>query len=201
MRGRELLTPDETRKLDNSECILLIRGCDPIIDKKYNTFAHPLFKETEDGGAVPYVHDIKEVRKQSVKILSAQSLAYYQKKKEQGEDIQIVELSLDEIFSYQPIPKKIFTEEELEVNRQAEKKSVKEVRPPKTAEKRAETDEEKLSALLESHTYGQEQLGEIMLAIGSGIPYDKILQMADSHNSAEQMKTLRKKFTKETASN
>lgn len=199
--GRELLTPDETRKLDNSECILLIRGCDPIIDKKYNTFAHPLFKETEDGGAVPYVHDIKEVRKQSVKILSAQSLAYYQKKKEQGEDIQIVELSLDEIFSYQPIPKKIFTEEELEVNRQAEKKSVKEVRPPKTAEKRAETDEEKLSALLESHTYGQEQLGEIMLAIGSGIPYDKILQMADSHNSAEQMKTLRKKFTKETASN
>ncbi|NDO28210.1 hypothetical protein I5Q83_34610 [Enterocloster clostridioformis] len=146
--GRELLTPDETRKLDNSECILLIRGCDPIIDKKYNTFAHPLFKETEDGGAVPYVHDIKEVRKQSVRILSAQSLAYYQKKKEQGEDIQIVELSLDEVFSYQPIPKKIFTEEELEANRQAEKKSVKEVRPPKTAKKRAETDEEKLSALL-----------------------------------------------------
>ena len=56
--GRELLTPDETRKLDNSECILLIRGCDPIIDKKYNTFAHSRFSETEDGGAAPYIHDL-----------------------------------------------------------------------------------------------------------------------------------------------
>lgn len=51
--GRELLTPDETRKLDNHECIILIRGCDPVIDRKYNTFQHPLFKESEDGGAPP----------------------------------------------------------------------------------------------------------------------------------------------------
>lgn len=41
--GRELLTPDETRKLDNNNCILLIRGCDAVIDRKYNTFKHPLF--------------------------------------------------------------------------------------------------------------------------------------------------------------
>lgn len=58
--GRELLTPDETRKLDNKKCILFIRGCDPIIDNKFNTFAHPLFKESEDGGALPYIHDIRE---------------------------------------------------------------------------------------------------------------------------------------------
>ena len=48
--GRELLTPDETRKLDNSECILLIRGCDPIIDKKYNTFAHSDFRKQKMAG-------------------------------------------------------------------------------------------------------------------------------------------------------
>ena len=65
MLGRELLTPDETRKLDNSECILLIRGCDPIIDKKYNTFAHSRFSETEDGGAAPYIHDRMAAKKQA----------------------------------------------------------------------------------------------------------------------------------------
>ena len=108
MLGRELLTPDETRKLDNSECILLIRGCDPIIDKKYNTFAHSRFSETEDGGAAPYIHDRMAAQKQAVQILSEESLDYYKKKKEQGEDVQIVELSFDEIFSYEPIPKKIF---------------------------------------------------------------------------------------------
>ena len=39
-----------------------------------------------------------------------------------------------------------------------------------------------------------------MLAIGAGVPYDKILQIADTKNSAGKMKELRKKFTKETAS-
>ena len=63
--GRELLTPDETRKLDNKKCILFVRGCDPIIDNKFNTFAHPLFKESEDGGALPYIHDITEEQKEN----------------------------------------------------------------------------------------------------------------------------------------
>lgn len=196
--GRELLTPDETRKLDNSECILLIRGCDPIIDKKYNTFAHSRFSETEDGGAAPYIHDRMAAQKQAVQILSEESLDYYKKKKEQGEDVQIVELSFDEIFSYEPIPKKIFSEEELKENQK--KRTVEEVRPPKKTEKPVQTEEEKLSELLESHVYNEEQLGEIMLAIGAGISYDKILQMADTKNSAEKMKEIRKKFTKETAS-
>ena len=196
--GRELLTPDETRKLDNSECILLIRGCDPIIDKKYNTFAHSRFSETEDGGAAPYIHDRMAAQKQAVQILSEESLDYYKKKKEQGEDVQIVELSFDEIFSYEPIPKKIFSEEELKENQK--KRTVEEVRPPKKTEKPVQTEEEKLSELLESHVYNEEQLGEIMLAIGAGISYDKNLQMADTKNSAEKMKEIRKKFTKETAS-
>lgn len=196
--GRELLTPDETRKLDNSECILLIRGCDPIIDKKYNTFAHSRFSETEDGGAAPYIHDRMAAQKQAVQILSEESLDYYKKKKEQGEDVQIVELSFDEIFSYEPIPKKIFSEEELKENQK--KRTVEEVRPPKKTEKPVQTEEEKLSELLESHVYNEEQLGEIMLAIGAGISYDKILQMTDTKNSAEKMKEIRKKFTKETAS-
>ena len=28
--GRELMTPDEVRKLDNRKCIVMIRGCDPV---------------------------------------------------------------------------------------------------------------------------------------------------------------------------
>ncbi len=36
--GRELLTPDEVRKLDNGKCICFVRGCDPIIDNKYYWF-------------------------------------------------------------------------------------------------------------------------------------------------------------------
>lgn len=54
--GRELMTPDEIRMLDNKYAILLIRGETPIIDEKFNTFKHKNFKYTEDGGYKPYFH-------------------------------------------------------------------------------------------------------------------------------------------------
>ena len=44
--GRELMTPDEVRQLDNRYCILFIRGERPVIDRKYNLFKHPLIHET-----------------------------------------------------------------------------------------------------------------------------------------------------------
>ncbi len=54
--GRELMTPDEVRMLDNQYALLFIRGERPIIDKKYNTFKHHNIKLTEDGGYKPYIH-------------------------------------------------------------------------------------------------------------------------------------------------
>lgn len=55
--GRELMTPDEVRMLDNKYAILFIRGERPIFDLKYDIFKHPKFSLTEDGGAKPYIHN------------------------------------------------------------------------------------------------------------------------------------------------
>ena len=52
--GRDLMTPDEVRLLDNSKCILFIRGEHPVVDYKYNLLKHPNIRCTEDGGAAPY---------------------------------------------------------------------------------------------------------------------------------------------------
>ena len=54
--GRELLTPDEVRMLDNKKAIVLIRGEAPVIDDKYDLMKHPNIKFTADGGAAAYVH-------------------------------------------------------------------------------------------------------------------------------------------------
>ena len=54
--GRELLTPDEVRRLDNKNAIVLIRGENPVIDQKYDILKHPNIRFTEDGGAAPYTH-------------------------------------------------------------------------------------------------------------------------------------------------
>ena len=54
--GRELLTPDEVRLLDNDYGLLFIRGERPVFDKKYHILKHPRINETTDGNAKPYLH-------------------------------------------------------------------------------------------------------------------------------------------------
>ena len=54
--GRELMTPDEVRRLDNKNAIVLIRGEKPVIDEKYDILKHPNIHRTEDGGSPPYLH-------------------------------------------------------------------------------------------------------------------------------------------------
>lgn len=56
--GRELLTPDEVRLLDNDYALLFIRGERPIFDKKYDILKHPHVKYTADGSAKPYQHGV-----------------------------------------------------------------------------------------------------------------------------------------------
>ena len=54
--GRELMTLDEVRLLNNAKALVFIRGEKPIEDKKFDILSHPNIKLTADGGAVPYTH-------------------------------------------------------------------------------------------------------------------------------------------------
>lgn len=56
--GRELMTPDEVRLLDNKYAILFIRGERPLLDFKYDILKHPNVSLTPDGGAEPYIHGL-----------------------------------------------------------------------------------------------------------------------------------------------
>ena len=54
--GRELMTPDEVRMLDNKYAIVFIRGERPVLDYKYNIHSHPNVSLGADGGAGVYDH-------------------------------------------------------------------------------------------------------------------------------------------------
>lgn len=56
LSGRELMTPDEVRMLDNRYALLFIRGERPVMDLKYDLLKHPNVSETADGGMEPYIH-------------------------------------------------------------------------------------------------------------------------------------------------
>lgn len=153
---------------------------------------------------------------ENVKLLSEESLKFYEKKKQNGEPVHILELSVEELLAADPIPEKIFTEEELEANRKEAGQSVKEVRKKRPDNRQKESggdnsgknssnnmnsrqpEEEALFELLAKNPYSDEQLEEIRIAIGSGISYKDVLVIADIKNTAEQMKKLRLKFTKDT---
>ena len=54
--GRELLTPDEVRMIDNDYALLFIRGERPIMDLKYDILKHPNVECTTDGKEKIYSH-------------------------------------------------------------------------------------------------------------------------------------------------
>jgi len=54
--GRELMTPDEVRLLDNKYAITFIRGERPLLDEKYDIMRHPNISLGADGGAEIYEH-------------------------------------------------------------------------------------------------------------------------------------------------
>ncbi len=75
--GRELMTSDEIRNMDNEECLLFVRDERPLKDKKYDVRKHPNFCETADGGAVAYSHVSK---REPVKPVEKEKKVYYGQK-------------------------------------------------------------------------------------------------------------------------
>ena len=65
--GRELMTPDEVRMLDNQYALLFIRGERPVKDFKFDILKHPNIKLSKDGGAPGYKHGLDKYSVASIK--------------------------------------------------------------------------------------------------------------------------------------
>ena len=67
--GRDLMSPDEVRKLDNKKCLIFVKGYDPVLDDKYRTFEKEEFRRATAMG--PYKHhfrmdDLREETRRSM---------------------------------------------------------------------------------------------------------------------------------------
>ena len=54
LQKRELMLPDEVGRLDNAYAIYIMRGENPVLDKKYDVFHHPNISRIALGGGKPY---------------------------------------------------------------------------------------------------------------------------------------------------
>ena len=61
LTGRELLTPDEVRMLDNRYALIFIRGFHPVRDEKYPLERHPAYPMTASGGYPKYDHALQRL--------------------------------------------------------------------------------------------------------------------------------------------
>ncbi len=195
--GRELLTPDEARKLDNKKCLIFIRGFDPIIDSKFNTPGHARFKETFDGGAPPYQHKpiSGEVVIAGCELLNRQSFEYYERQRDQGLNVHIDEITLDELLALQEpdMPAKVFSEDELKKNRKISE--IDNLEKPDSGQDSGQITEEQFNEALLNESYSLEQLEEIRLGLVGGLSYRDILTHFKAGSSAGEMREIRGQLT------
>ena len=94
--GRELLTPDEVRMIDNQYALLFLRGERPVMDKKYNILRHPNVKLSTDGSGEPYLHGTVHGDTASVYLTAMQEIKQVQAHNDK-ESITYELLSSDEL--------------------------------------------------------------------------------------------------------
>lgn len=116
--GRELMTPDEVRRLDNKYALLFIRGEMPVKDFKYDLKKHPNIALTTDGGAEPYSHE-KEDYNLATLVFDESLMKAPKTDPEDVEEDEFVILTEEEIYDImygkrEPINQPIKNEEERE---------------------------------------------------------------------------------------
>ena len=57
MIGREILTPDEVRKLDNKLALVIVKGYDAVCDEKYRTWEKTEYCQAEQLGIYQHTKD------------------------------------------------------------------------------------------------------------------------------------------------
>lgn len=199
--GRELMTPDEARKFNNKKCLIFIRGFDPIVDNKFIPFKHPAFEQTADGKGKPYIHTPNEDSTfvgPPFEILNKQSLAYFEKLKEKGENVYIDEMTLEQfmLLGNDGIEKRLSKAQSNEKKSPAEKEMAYELEyqdddasggEKNTVKRKALKDDTVTNRIL-NWNFSKEQKEEAKAAMKEGIPVKRILEYFYPETSVEEMR-------------
>lgn len=87
--GRELMLPEEVRKLNKQKCVVFIRGFDPILDDKIQTKRHPLFPLIEHDN---FIFDRNNEKKGGMHFVSEACVKVMKKLEEAEEKPKIIEI-------------------------------------------------------------------------------------------------------------
>ena len=219
--GRELFTPDEVRKLDNKKCFVFIRGFDPILDDKYDTFSHPVFEETGMGKGEAYVHEVKTqgtLIGNTFELLSPKAVSYFAKRKENGENIYIDSLSYAEfcVLTEVDMQKRFMEVAEQEEKAKHNEKHTQELEYEETSTGASSSGEKQqtkgsrnkelvgedsITNRMVTWTYTKEQKDELRKAMEMKMPKEEILKFFYPETEAGEMARQRETFKNKNRKN
>ncbi|MCR5836866.1 MAG: type IV secretory system conjugative DNA transfer family protein [Lachnospiraceae bacterium] len=167
--GRSLMNPDEVRNMDNSKCLIFIKGFKPIFDEKFRPFGHPNFSQTEDGGAKPYVHRPSKTKKlkDEMKIYSEAELKEEQKN---NKNINVMDVTPEEMATLD------------------EREFQKGCKPPE------EDLRDELTTRISVMDFSDEQMVEINKAIQIPMDLNYLLEYLLPETPVEEMEKKRKQY-------
>lgn len=165
--GRELMTPDEVRELDNDKCIIFVRGQKPILDYKFKTMNSPHFTESNKLGI--YDHTEEKNKRMEIFPISKSEFNHLEKK---GKTLT-VELNAKDVEQHGVGSLEVTDDELLELaEHQEERRDIEEF------DDEIEIDISDLSIeeilCIDDFELEEDELAEVVEAISNGLTDDEI---------------------------
>lgn len=187
--GRELLTPDEVRRMPNKDCVLLIRGENPIYDKKMYWFREKRWKRLRKLPGYVFQPVAKGAGFECVR---PTAIDHYQK--DDTKRVAIFRMTMEEFLclDLNALPKEISQETMDELLRRLPEK----LREEETADEvGGETEDQDLAQLplkelVPRMELSPEQIDMVSLALAGNVPEEVIRKMVVNNNPPEQMRVV-----------
>ena len=196
--GREIMMPDEVRKMDNKKCLIFIRGFDPILDDKFSPFGHPMFAQSADGEGEPYVHVRNSVSEDSVTepaftILNDKALSYYEELQKKGEQVYIDKLSYEEflLLGQVDLKKRFMDMDEAQTVEEFHEEQAKELMYAQDEKEEASNN---IPYRLMHMSFTKEQKAELQRAMDVRVPKDIILSYFYPDTPVTRMMEIRRQY-------
>lgn len=199
--GRELMTPDEIKKMSRKKCIIFISGKDPIFDNKYETKKHPKWKYVEKA---KYVHDPKKNEMSPLNFLNAKAVRYYEKCAGNGENVVINRLTAEEFLSLSVEQCKNQTflqpEEKEELQRLEQSENVEDFKLSEGTEDSIEQHNPKVSLnkvkktiveQIAAYDFSEEQFIQMRLGLEHGLDEEAVLSYFQKDFDEKKMQEMR----------
>lgn len=196
--GREIMMPDEVRKMDNKKCLIFIRGFDPILDDKFSPFGHPMFAQSADGEGEPYVRVRNSVSEDSVTepaftILNDKALSYYEELQKKGEQVYIDKLSYEEflLLGQVDLKKRFMDMDEAQTVEEFHEEQAKELMYAQDEKEEASNN---IPYRLMHMSFTKEQKAELQRAMDVRVPKDIILSYFYPDTPVTRMMEIRRQY-------